>query len=62
MLDFFEWGGYKFFGSGLVIEKVVGEGFAESFDECLVVFGGVEFFGAEKLACEGVCAELPRAA
>ena len=45
----FVWGCYEFFVAGLVVVEVVGEVFAEGFDEGLVVFGGVEFFSAEKL-------------
>ena len=41
---------YEFFAACLVKVEVVWEGFAEGFDEGLVVFGCVEFFGAEKLA------------
>ena len=39
--------GYEFFSACLVIVEVAGEGFAEGFDEGLIVLGGVEFFGAE---------------
>ena len=50
LLDFVQWRRDEFFATGSIIEEVVGEVFAESFNEGLVVFCCVEFLCTEQLA------------